>query len=49
MLTDALHLDYNAKHPILLTAKYPVVQFLLEKVYRDNLHEGREYVRNILQ
>ena len=31
------NLDYNAKHPILLTAKHPVVQLLLEKEHRDNL------------
>ena len=42
-------LDYNAKHPILLTAKHPVVQLLLERAHRDNLHEGTEYVRNGLQ
>ena len=33
----------------MLTAKHPVVQLLLEKAHRDNLHEGTEYVRNILQ
>ena len=43
------NLAYNAKHPILLTAKHPVVQLLLEKAHRDNLHEGTEYVRNLLQ
>ena len=43
------NLDYNAKHPILLTAKYPVVQIMLEKAHRDNLHGGKEYVRNMLQ
>ena len=43
------NLDYNAKHPIFLTAKHPVVQLLLEKAHRDNLHEGTEYVRNMLQ
>ena len=43
------NLDYNAKHPILLTAKNPVVQLLLEKAHRDNLHEVTEYVRNMLQ
>ena len=31
------NLAYNAKHP------------LLEKAHRDNLHEGTEYVRNMLQ
>ena len=36
------NLDYNAKPPILLTAKHPVVQLLLEKAHRDNLHEGTE-------
>ena len=43
------NLAYNAKHPILLTAKHPVVQILLERAHRDNLHEGTEYVRNMLQ
>ena len=43
------NLAYNAKHPILLTAKHPVVQILLEKAHRDNLHEGTENVRNSLQ
>ena len=43
------NLDYNAKHPILLTAKHPVVQLLLEKAHQDKLHEGTEYVRNMLQ
>ena len=38
------NLDYNAKHPILLTAKHPVVQLLLERAHRDNVHEGTEYV-----
>ena len=41
--------DYNAKHPILLTAKHPVVQLLLERAHRDNLRKGTEYVRNMLQ
>ena len=34
------NLDYNAKHPILLTAKHPVVQTLLEKAHQNNLHDG---------
>ena len=38
--------DYNVKHPILLTAKHPVVQLLLEKAHRDNLLEGTEYVKH---
>ena len=42
-------IDYNAKHPILLTAKHPVVELLLEKAHRDNLHEGTEYVWNMPQ
>ena len=41
--------DYNAKHPILLTAKHPVVQILLDKAHRDNLHEDTENVLNLLQ
>ena len=41
--------DYNAKHPLFLTAKCPVVQLLSEKTHRDNLHKGTEYVRNIFK
>ena len=41
--------DYNAKHPKLLTAKHPAVQIRLDNAHRDNLHEGTEYVRNMLQ
>ena len=33
----------------MITAKHPVVQFLLEKAHRDNLYEGTEFWRNILQ
>ena len=43
------NLDYSAKHPILLTSKHPVIQLLLEKAHRNNLHEGTEYVRIMLQ
>ena len=43
------NLAYNAKRPILLTAKHPVVQLLLEKAHRDNLHEGTENATNMLQ
>ena len=42
------NLAYNTKHPILLTAKHPVVQLLLEKAHRENLHEGTEYVSKML-
>ena len=42
-------LDYNARHPILLTAKHPFVQLLLEIAHCDNLHEGTEYVRKVPQ
>ena len=40
---------YNAKHPIFLIAKHPVVQLRMERAHQDNLHEGTEYVRNMLQ
>ena len=42
------NLDYNAKHPIQLTAKQAVVQLMLEIGHRRNIHEGLEYVRNML-
>ena len=41
--------DDKAKHPILLTAKQPVVQLLLKKAHRDILHEGKKYARKMLQ
>ena len=43
------NLAFNAKHPILVTAKHPVVQLLLATAHRDKLHEGTEYVKNMLQ
>ena len=43
------NLEYKEKHPIVLTAKHPVVQLLLEKTHRDNLHECTEHVKNMLQ
>ena len=33
----------------MLTAQHPAVQLLLEGADFDNLHEGTDYVRNILQ
>ena len=47
-LKHSNHAD-NAKQLILSTAKHPVLQLLLEKAHRDNLHGGTEYVRNKLQ
>ena len=41
--------DCNAKHLILLTAKHAVLQVPLQRGHRDNLHEGTEYMKNILQ
>ena len=43
------NLDYNVKHPIILRAKHPIVQFLLEGVHCDNLQEVARYVKNIIQ
>ena len=42
-------MSYNAKHPILLSAKHHIVKLKLEQAHRDNLHEGTEHVRNQLQ
>ena len=33
----------------MFTAKHPAVQLLSERAHRGNLHEGTEYVRNMLQ
>ena len=43
------NLDYNAKLQILLTSEHPVEKLLLVRAHCDNVHEGTEYVRNILQ
>ena len=42
------NLDYNAKHPIFLAAKHPVLQLLLERAHKKNLPEGTEYAQKTL-
>ena len=37
------------KHPILLSAKHPIVRKLIEDAHESNYHEGTEYVRSVLQ
>ena len=41
--------SYEMKHPILLSAKHPIVRKLIEDGNESNYHEGTEYVRRILQ
>ena len=41
--------SYEMKHPILLSAKHPIVRILIEDAHESNYHEGTEYVRSILQ
>ena len=41
--------SYEMKHPILLSAKHPIVRKLIEDAHESNYHEGTEYVRSILQ
>ena len=41
--------SYEMKHPILLSAKHPLVRNLIEDAHENNYHEGTEYVRSILQ
>ena len=41
--------SYELKHPILLSAKHPIVRKLIEDAHESNCHEGTEYVRSILQ
>ena len=48
------HLDFNAKHPILLHWKHHAlntscVELFLRNEHKDNQHEGTEHVRNIFQ
>ena len=45
------HVDasYEMKHPILLSAKPPIVRKLVEDAHESNYYEGTEYVRSILQ
>ena len=40
--------SYEMKHPILLSAKHPIVRKLIEDAHLSNYHEGTEYVRSIL-
>ena len=41
--------SYEMKHPILLSAKHPIVRKLIEDAHESNYHEGTENVRSILQ
>ena len=41
--------SYEMKHPILLSAKHPIVRKLIEDAHESNYHEGTEYVCSILQ
>ena len=43
------HLDFNAKHPILLHWKHHAVELFLQNEHKNNQHEGTEHVRNIVQ
>ena len=45
------HVDasYEMKHPILLSAKHPIVRKLIEDAHESNFHEGTKYVRSTLQ
>ena len=36
---------YEMKHPILLSAKHPVVRKLIRDAHESNYHEGTYYVR----
>ena len=42
-------LSFQTKHPMLLSAKHPLVILMLKQAHADNNHEGTEYVRNVLQ
>ena len=42
------HLDFNAKHLILLQCKYHVIELFLRKEHKNNPHEDKEHVRNLV-
>ena len=42
-------LDFNAKHPILLHCKQHVVVVFSRRAHRQHQHEGRDYIRDIIQ
>ena len=48
-LKYAKNLSFDQRHPILLCSTHPVVKFLLLQLHINNLHEGVEYVRNVIQ
>ena len=41
--------SYEKKHPILLSAKHPIVRKLIQDAHENNDHEGTDYVRSSLQ
>ena len=36
-------------HPILVSTKHPAVVLMLREIYKDNQHEGTEFVRSLVQ
>ena len=43
------HLDFKAKHSILLHWEHHAVDMFLQNEHENNQHEGTEHVRNIVQ
>ena len=41
--------SYDIKHPILISAKHPIVRKVIDDAHENNYHEAAEYVRSILQ
>ena len=49
MSTERIRSPLQCQIPELLTVEHPVVQLLLERAHRINLHESTEHARNMLQ
>lgn len=43
------NIEYQTKHPIILSSKHPVVKLFLEHQHRQYHHQGVEYIRSQLQ
>ena len=43
------NLSNDQKHPMILDATHEAIQLLLEREHQENLHQGTEYLRNVVQ
>ena len=43
------NLNFDQRHPILLSTKHQIVKFTLRDLHQEHKHKGVEYVRSVTQ